>query len=215
MLNYQTNIGNLYVIAAPSGTGKTSLVNALVDTLQDIRASVSHTTRPRRANEMQSVHYYFIDKAEFESMIQHQDFFEYATIFDYYYGTSKRWVQETLAQGVDVILEIDWQGHQQIKHLFPQSVGIFILPPSLLALQSRLMKRNQDRPDIIKKRLADVQETVSHVHEFDYVIMNDDFDRALNDLTFIIEAGRLLQRRQANRFSQLIQELLSFSSHPH
>lgn len=203
--------GNLYVVAAPSGAGKTTLVKALVDSLPKITVSVSHTTRPKRPNEMHGVNYYFTDKAEFERMIQEDAFLEYATIFDHYYGTSKQWVQETLASGVDVVLEIDWQGHQQIKRLFPDAIGIFILPPSLEDLKDRLIKRNQDHPDIIKKRLADAKETVSHLQEFEYIVVNDDFVSALHDLKTIIEAGRLLQKRQQAKFAKLIKNLAVFN----
>lgn len=200
--------GNLYVIAAPSGTGKTTLVEALVDSLPKITVSISHTTRPKRANEENGINYYFVDNQEFDAMIKHGDFLEHAVIFDNQYGTSKRWVEETLAKGIDVILEIDWQGHQQIKKLFPHCVSIFILPPTLEALSNRLTKRNQDAPAIIKKRLADAKETVSHINEFDYAIINDDFMDALHDLKIIIEAGRLQQKRQSARHKKLLKEFV-------
>lgn len=199
--------GNLYVIAAPSGAGKTTLVEALTDALPKITVSISHTTRPKRLNEMHGINYYFIAKNEFEEKIAHGDFLEYATVFDNYYGTSKSWVDETLAKGIDVILEIDWQGHQQIKKLFPQSTSIFILPPSMDDLRERLIKRNQDHPEIIKKRLDDAKETVSHISEFDFVVVNDDFVNALHDLQIIIEAGRLQQKRQAEKFAKMIHDL--------
>ena len=201
------DVGTLYVIAAPSGTGKTTLVEALVDSLPKITVSISHTTRPKRPKEMHGTNYYFIDKTEFARMIEHGDFLEYATIFDHLYGTSKSWVQQTLAKGMDVILEIDWQGHQQIKRLFPHSISIFILPPSLDELRERLIKRNQDNPDIITKRLTDAQETVAHINEFDYVVINDDFVSALHDLKTIIEAGCLLQPRQCGKLARLIRDL--------
>lgn len=199
--------GNLYVIAAPSGAGKTTLVEALTDALPKITVSISHTTRPKRLNEMHGINYYFIAKNEFEEKIAHGDFLEYATVFDNYYGTSKSWVDETLTKGIDVILEIDWQGHQQIKKLFPQSTSIFILPPSMDDLRERLIKRNQDHPEIIKKRLDDAKETVSHISEFDFVVVNDDFVNALHDLQIIIEAGRLQQKRQAEKFAKMIHDL--------
>jgi guanylate kinase len=203
------DVGNLYVIAAPSGTGKTTLVKALVDSMPKITVSISYTTRPKRPNEIHGVNYYFISMTEFERMIAHYDFLEHATIFDHCYGTSQNWVQQTLVQGLDVILEIDWQGHQQIKRLAPHSIGIFILPPSLNDLQNRLVKRNQDHPHIIKKRLADAQETVSHIHEFDYVVINDDFAGALHDLKAIVETGRLLQTRQTHKYAKLIDQLVT------
>lgn len=201
-----TDIGNLYVIAAPSGTGKTTLVKALVDSMPRITVSISYTTREKRANETDGINYHFIDKAEFQRMTDHGDFLEHATIFDNFYGTSKSWVEQILAKGIDVILEIDWQGHQQIKQLFPHSIGIFILPPSLNDLRDRLVKRNQDHPEIIEKRLADARETVSHVGEFAYVVINDEFAHALHDLQTIIETGRLLARRQAIKHAKLIDD---------
>ncbi|OGT36990.1 MAG: guanylate kinase [Gammaproteobacteria bacterium RIFCSPHIGHO2_12_FULL_37_14] len=200
--------GNLYVIAAPSGTGKTTLVKALIESSSKITVSISHTTRPKRPNEMNGVNYYFIDPAEFKKMIHDHQFLEHAVIFDYYYGTSKWMVEETLAKGIDVILEIDWQGHQQIQHLFPLAIGIFILPPSMTDLRDRLIKRNQDDPNIILKRLADVKETVSHINEFDYVVINDDFTTALDDLKTIIHAERLRQHRQSKNFADLIDSYL-------
>lgn len=201
--------GNLYVIAAPSGTGKTTLVKALVDSTSKITVSISHTTRAKRASEIHGVNYYFVSNDEFNHMTAHGDFLEHAIIFDNQYGTSKTWVEQTLQRGTDVILEIDWQGHQQIKALYPNSISIFILPPSLNDLRDRLIKRNQDHPDIIKKRLADAKETVSHILEFDYVIINDDFTHALNDLKAIIECGRLGEKRQSAKYAKLIQDLMS------
>lgn len=202
-----TDKGNLYVIAAPSGAGKTSLVKSLIDSMSGITVSISHTTRAKRPNETHGVNYYFIDKAEFERMIAQQDFLEHATVFNNYYGTSKTWVKDTLAKGLDVILEIDWQGHQQIKRLFPDCTSIFILPPSLASLRDRLINRDQDHTDIIQQRLDDVKETVSHIHEFDYLVINDDFHQAVHDLKVIIEAGRLRASRQCVKFSKLIKDL--------
>ncbi|EKD70004.1 MAG: Guanylate kinase [uncultured bacterium] len=202
-----SDLGNLYVIAAPSGTGKTTLVHTLVNSLDHITVSISYTTRSKRSNEIEGKNYYFIDKNEFEQRIAQHDFLEYATIFDNYYGTSKQWVEETLAKGTDVILEIDWQGHQQIKKLFPNAISIFILPPSLAALKDRLTSRNQDDPNVIKKRLADAKKTVSHIHEFDYIVINDDFQQACLDLKSIIESGRLAEKRQSIRFVKTINEL--------
>jgi len=206
MKHNMADTGNLFVVAAPSGAGKTSLVKALVESIPGITVSISHTTRPKRPQEEHGKNYYFIDKAEFESMITHHDFLEHAVIFDNLYGTSKRWVDETLAKGMDVILEIDWQGQQQIKQLFPESISIFILPPSLSALSERLIKRNQDKPDTIKQRLADARETISHIPEFDYLVVNDEFDTAKNELIIIIQACRLLQKRQAAKYSGLIKD---------
>lgn len=201
------DLGDLYVVAAPSGTGKTSLVKALVASLPNIVVSISHTTRPRRPNEMHGVNYYFISKKEFLSSIAQEAFLEHAVVFGHYYGTSRQWVDEMLAKGIDVVLEIDWQGHQQVKHVFPHAIGIFVLPPSVTALHERLCKRNQDHPEVIKERLQDVKQAVSHLPEFTYVVVNDEFDRALADLQTIILAGRLQKRRQALKLSQLIKAL--------
>src|SRR5688572_2941327 len=179
--------GHLFVIAAPSGTGKTSLVKALVEAVPQLTVSISHTTRTIRPAEIHGVNYYFVEKAEFQRMIKAGELLEHATVFDNCYGTSRRFVEEKLSHGLDVILEIDWQGHQQIKRLFPDMISIFILPPSLEDLKNRLMKRQQDGTEVIKQRLKDVTETMSHIHEFDYVVFNDNFDHALTDLKTIIE----------------------------
>lgn len=202
------NKGSLYVIAAPSGAGKTTLVRVLTESLPNIAVSISHTTRNMRPNEKNGEDYHFVSHDEFERLIKHEDFLEYATVFNHLYGTSKSMVEQTLNSGVDVILEIDWQGHQQIKQLMPECIGIFILPPSLEILRERLIKRDQDHPDVIEQRLSDVRETVSHLPEFDYVVINDDFTRALHDLKMIIEAGRLGKQRQIAKHRKLINSLL-------
>jgi len=196
--------GNLFVVAAPSGAGKTTLVKALVNALDNITVSISHTTRLKRPDEVDGINYHFVSKNTFEDMIKNHAFLEHATIFDNYYGTSQQWVKDTLDQGIDVILEIDWQGHHQIKQLFPESLGIFILPPSLADLRDRLTKRNQDHPEVIEQRLADAKKTLSHIHEFNYVVVNDDFNHALSDLQAIVKAARLLQPHQTSRFENLI-----------
>jgi guanylate kinase len=202
-------LGNLYVIAAPSGAGKTSLVKALVDGMPKITVSISHTTREKRPNEVDGVNYHFVDKTAFEKMIQREDFLEHATIFGNFYGTCRNWVNDTLQKGIDVILEIDWQGHQQIKRIFPNAIGIFILPPSLDELRERLERRNQDHAETIKQRLDDAQDTLSHVYEFNYVVVNDDFVSALHDLKTIVEAGRLLQKQQLSKYQHLMNDLLA------
>jgi guanylate kinase len=203
------SMGTLYVVAAPSGAGKTTLVQALAKATPNLTVSISHTTRPMRPNETHGVNYYFISKAEFERMTAHGDFLEHAKVFGNLYGTSKSWVEHTLAQGLNVILEIDWQGHQQIKQLFNDSISIFILPPSLQDLRERLIKRNQDKPEIIEQRLADVRETVSHIEEFDYIVINDDFERALQELKTIVESGPLVEKRQHTRHAKLIHDLVA------
>lgn len=199
--------GNLYIISAPSGTGKTTLVKALLESERNITVSISHTTRTQRPAETHGVNYYFVDHAEFQRMIDHDDFLEHAVIFDHLYGTSRTWVNETLKKGIDVILEIDWQGCQQIQRLFPDSISIFILPPSLKDLTERLVNRNPEKPEVIKQRLNDVKKTVPHIHEYDYLVINDDFNTAVSDLSAIIHAGRLLQKRQTAKHSVLISEL--------
>lgn len=199
--------GTLYVVAAPSGTGKTTLVKAVVESIPKVTVSISHTTRKKRPAEIHGVNYYFIDVPEFQRMVESHEFLEHALVFDNLYGTSRKWVEETLAKGQDVILEIDWQGAQQIQHLFPDSISIFILPPSLQTLADRLLHRNQDSTGVIQQRLADVREATSHIHEFNYVVMNDDFNQAKQDLIAIIEAGRLSQKRQSEKYAKLLAEL--------
>lgn len=200
--------GNLYVISAPSGAGKTTLVKALVESSNNIIVSISHTTRPKRPAETHGVNYYFIDHAEFNRMTDNNEFLEHATIFNNSYGTSRLWVQETLQKGSDVILEIDWQGCQQIQNIFPECICIFILPPSFDALANRLRSRNQDKPEIIKQRLNDAKDATSHIHEYDYIVLNDDFDAAVNDLQIIVKSGRLLQRNQTVKYATLITDLV-------
>jgi guanylate kinase len=199
--------GTLYVIAAPSGTGKTTLVKALINALPAITVSISHTTRPKRPAEIDGINYHFITPDQFQEMIARHDFLEHATVFNHSYGTSRSWVEKTLKQGIDVILEIDWQGCQQIQRLFPECVSIFILPPSLADLAERLKNRAQDSSDIIQQRLADAHETVSRIHEFQYVIINADFDHALSDLKAIITANRLLQTKQILKLDKLLADL--------
>jgi guanylate kinase len=209
-------IGNLYVISAPSGAGKTTLVKALIESTQDITVSISHTTRQRRSAEVDGVNYHFISKEKFKEMIAHKDFLEHASIFGNLYGTSHSWVEETLAKGIDVILEIDWQGAHQIKKLFTtNSIGIFILPPSFEVLSKRLHSRDQDSFEVIVERLANAEEAVSHIHEFDYVVINDNFETALKDLQSIVHAGRLTQKRQSIKHAALISELLHIEEHDH
>jgi len=199
--------GNLFVISAPSGTGKTSLVKTLVETLPNLTVSISHTTRPQRPAEIDGLNYYFISDIEFNDMIQRHEFLEHAVVFHYYYGTSQKWVEQTLAEGNDVILEIDWQGARQIQQLFPHCISIFILPPSLSDLENRLKKRNQDKADIITERLCDAEETVLHIHEFKYVVVNDDFEKAADELRVIIKASRLLEKKQTLKYAALLKDL--------
>lgn len=200
--------GTLYVIAAPSGAGKTSLTTALIKTLPNIGISVSHTTRSPRPGEEHAKDYFFVPTAEFEAMIASGDFLEYAQVFGNYYGTTHRWVENRLQQGWDVILEIDWQGARQVRQLFPQSVQIFILPPSANLLKQRLCNRKQDELNVIEQRLAAASEEVAHYRDFDYIVVNDVFDSALQDLQAIITATRLKTAMQTQKHAKLLAELI-------
>lgn len=208
LLSTANQQGFLYVIAAPSGAGKTSLVKALTGLVPNLIVSISHTTRERRPNETNGIDYYFVNLDEFDRLAKKGDFLEHAIIFNQRYGTSKKVVQDHLSKGIDVILEIDWQGQQQIKQLFPDAISIFILPPTMEDLEKRLCLRNQDRPEIIQDRLADAKETLAHIRKFDYIVINDDFDRALHDLKIIIEVGRLREVRQLQKHADLINGFL-------
>lgn len=201
--------GTLYTISAPSGAGKTSLVNALVGQCPDIVASISYTTRSPRPSEQNGVNYHFVDTEQFIAMVNHGDFLEHARVFDNYYGTSKSWVHDTLGQGVDVILEIDWQGATQIRRLMPESRGVFILPPSRAALHDRLTRRGQDDQAVIAKRIAQAQEEMSHYVEADYLIINADFEVALAELQAVVISHRLRLDAQQKRHGDTFRELLS------
>ncbi len=184
ILNKHT--GKLFTIAAPSGAGKTSLVTALVNSVENLYVSVSYTTRAPRAGEVNGINYFFVEKSTFERMIDENDFLEYAQVFHNYYGTSKSQVQRELASGKNVILEIDWQGVQQIHKQFPDCTRIFILPPSIEVLEQRLRQRAQDSEAVIADRLAGAKKELSHSHESDFLVMNDDFETALKQLQSII-----------------------------
>lgn len=206
--NYTSYPGNLFVVAAPSGAGKTSLVAALIKEEHNIVHSISYTTRPKRPQEQQGINYNFVSRDEFTTMLTQDLFLEYAEVFGYYYGTSRESIYRQLEQGLDIILEIDWQGAMQIKSLFPQSVNIFILPPSKEILQHRLHTRKQDDLHVIAHRLAEASGEIKHYGEFDYLIINDDFDTALNNLKIIVKASRLRQTKQAVIHQKLLAELL-------
>jgi guanylate kinase len=183
--------GNLFVVAAPSGAGKSSLVKALLELDSHLALSVSHTTRAPRGQDQHGREYWFIDEPEFRAMIGRSEFFEWAQVHGKLYGTSRLGVDERLARGEDVVLEIDWQGAQQIKRLFPQTVTIFILPPSWAELEQRLKRRGEDRPEVIATRMANAREEVSHAREFDFVIINALFETALFDLKTVVHSQRL------------------------
>jgi len=201
--------GTLYIVSAPSGAGKTSLVTALTKDDQQIRVSVSHTTRAMRPGEEHGVNYHFVVHEEFEALIQQGDFLEHAEVFGNFYGTSRSALQQSLDQGYDLILEIDWQGAQQVRKLMPQALSVFILPPSQEALRQRLDGRGQDSEAIIAGRMKEAVSEMVHYDEYDYVIINDDFDAALEDLKAVFRSNRLLLKKQQQRNSGLLKELLS------
>lgn len=201
--------GTLYIVSAPSGAGKTSLVRELVAATDNIGVSVSHTTRQMRPGETDGINYHFVNEAAFEAMIQRGEFFEHAWVFDRHYGTSRLEVEKRLAHGEDVILEIDWQGARQVRSQMPQAVSIFILPPSREALRERLSNRGQDDAAIIDRRMRDAVSEMSHFNEYDYLIINDDFATAVGELKGLISAERLRLARVQAANQTLIGELLS------
>jgi guanylate kinase len=201
--------GRLLVIAAPSGAGKTSLVKALLASEPRLRLSVSHTTRKRRPTEKDGREYHFASVPQFERLVARGEFLEHARVFDNFYGTARVFVEEQLLQGYDVILEIDWQGAQQVRRAVPQCVSIFILPPSRRALAERLSRRATDSAETIARRLRDATADMSHYREFDYVIVNDDFAQAVSDLRRIV-AGRAEDLTSARpELAPLLAELLA------
>ena len=200
--------GSLYVVAAPSGAGKTTLVKKLLEAMPQVRLSISFTTRAPRAGEVDGLAYNFTDADTFRSMIGRGEFLEWAEVHGNFYGTSKTWICERMAAGDDVLLEIDWQGAQQVRALFPEAVGIFILPPSLEELDRRLNGRGTDSEEVISRRLAAAQAEMRHVGEFDYVIINDDLGQALADLCAVVGASRLRFGIQHQRHAALFEQLL-------
>jgi len=201
--------GTLYIVSAPSGAGKTSLVKALLDAQPQVRVSVSHTTRPMRPGEVDGVNYHFVSREEFLERLEHDEFLEHAEVFGNLYGTSQRWLEQTLSEGFDLILEIDWQGAQQVRRLMPQAKSIFILPPTQEALRQRLTNRGQDSDEVIEKRMREAVSEMSHYVEYDYLLINDDFAHALIDLQAIFRANQLLQTAQQQRFEALLGQLLA------
>lgn len=201
--------GNLYIVSAPSGAGKTSLVNALVQQMDDLKVSISHTTRASRPGEVDGVNYHFVAREQFQRMLEAGDFLESAEVFGNYYGTSQAWVRQTLAEGCDVILEIDWQGAQQVRRLMPEAISISILPPSRAALRQRLNNRGQDPTEVIERRMAAATSEMSHYAEADYAVINDVFDTALQELHAILTAARLRVPKQQQRHARRLAELLS------
>ena len=201
--------GLLFVVSAASGTGKTSLVKALLERVNNLHVSVSHTTRGQRPGELDGVHYHFATKEDFLNLVNENGFIEYAEVFGNYYGTAQATVKEQLAKGHDVLLEIDWQGAEQVRKLFPESKQIFILPPSQFDLRQRLSNRGTDSVEVIEHRLSCAVEDMQQYTHFDYVIINDDFNKALHDLEAVIIANRLMLSQQAQRHQELIQKLIT------
>ena len=201
--------GLLFVVSAASGTGKTSLVKALLERVNNLHVSVSHTTRGQRPGELDGVHYHFSQKEDFLALVQQGGFIEYAEVFGNYYGTAQATVKQQLAKGHDVLLEIDWQGAEQVRKLFPESQQIFILPPSQFDLRQRLSNRGTDSIEVIEHRLSCAVEDMQQYLNFDYLIINDDFNKALHDLESVIIANRLRLSQQANRHQELIQQLIT------
>ncbi|GMM68563.1 guanylate kinase [Alteromonas sp. MTD1] len=206
-------LGNLFILAAPSGAGKSSLIKALMEKYEGnsttpMQVSVSHTTRAPRPGEEDGVHYHFVSREQFEALIEQGVFFEYAEVFGNYYGTSRVTIEQTLHRGIDVFLDIDWQGARQVKKLMPDTCGIFILPPSLNVLEQRLNNRGQDSEEVIAGRMSQAVSEMSHFNEFDHVIVNDDFATALSELEAVVTAQRLRTVKQEMRHQPLLDELL-------
>ena len=202
-------LGTLFIVAAPSGGGKTSLVKKLIQDLADIEVSISHTTREKRPGETSGVDYFFVSEDEFVQMINDSAFIEHAHVFNHYYGTSIAQIHDRLAAGIDVVLDIDWQGAQQIKHLFKDATSIFVIPPSLDVLKQRLLARQQDDDAVIANRMHRAQDELSHYPEFDFLIVNEDFDTAASELQSIVISHRLQMSRQMEKQRKLLSFLLS------
>lgn len=203
--------GNLFILSAPSGAGKSSLISALLKqaSSRPMQVSVSHTTRSPRPGEVNGQHYHFVTKEQFKHAIGEKHFYEYAEVFDNFYGTSEVAIDQQLAQGIDVFLDIDWQGAQQVRMKKPEVTTIFISPPSKQALEDRLRGRGQDSEEVIQARMAQAQAECSHYQEFDYIIVNDDFEQALTDLTTVVNNQRLKRSQQASQHQSLFAELLA------
>jgi guanylate kinase len=203
--------GNLFILSAPSGAGKSSLISAMLKKTETVpmQVSVSHTTRDPRPGEENGIHYHFVSVNKFKRLISSNAFYEHAEVFGNYYGTSEQAIDEQLAQGIDVFLDIDWQGAQQVRLKKPEVTTIFIAPPSKQALEERLRGRGQDSEEIIASRMSQAQSECSHYKEFDYIVINDDFDQALVDLTTIINNQRLKRRTQAEKYQDLFKDLLA------
>lgn len=198
----------LIIVSAPSGAGKTSLVNALHQNMTNLKVSISHTTRPPRPGEIAGVNYHFVSTKEFEQLKSNNGFLESARVFDYYYGTAKATVDNALSQGIDVILEIDWQGARQVREQYKDCISVFILPPSLAVLEQRLKHRAQDDEQTIARRMQDALSEILHYPEYDYLLLNDDFEQTLERFICIITATRQLTRRQKIQQQSILADLL-------
>ena len=205
----QDLLGNLFIISAPSGAGKSTLINKLLKQHADMQLSVSHTTRSPRPGETDGIQYHFTDVPTFKQLIEQEQFIEWAEVFGNYYGTSKAALADKLAQGIDVFLDIDWQGARQIKQQLPFVTSIFILPPSVEALEQRLNQRGQDSAEVIAGRMAKARDEISHAAEYDYWVVNDDLELAVQQFSGIIQTQRLKQQKQAIRQQKLISGLLA------
>jgi len=201
------NKGNIFVVTAPSGAGKTSLVRALLEADQQVQLSISYTTRAPRPGEVNGKDYHFVDEQTFLEMLTRGDFLESAEVYGNRYGTSQPWIEGVVGSGADILLEIDWQGAAQVRRIFPEAVGIFILPPSLEVLTERLKGRGTDSDEVIARRLAAARDDIGHVEEFEYVIINDDFNTALQELQAVIRAQRLKMDRQLLRHAGMISRM--------
>ena len=200
-------IGSIFIVTAPSGAGKTTLVANLLARDPNVQLSVSYTTRAPRTGEVDGIHYHFVSRETFEAMLERGEFLESAEVYGNWYGTSQVWIEDQTRKGRDILLEIDWQGAQQVRRLFPKALGVFILPPSLATLRERLEGRGKDSPEVIQHRLAQARSEIAHVDEFDYVVVNDNLEEATRDLVAIIRAQRLTLQVQGDRFCRMISEL--------
>jgi guanylate kinase len=199
--------GNIFIVTAPSGAGKTTLVLALLAADANVQMSVSYTTRAPRTGEVHGQDYFFVERAEFEAMLQRGEFLESAEVYGNYYGTSQHWIEAALNSGKDILLEIDWQGAQQVRRIFPQAIGVFILPPSVEVLEERLRRRGKDSEEQISRRMQAAQAEIRHVDEFNYVIVNEHIDEAVRDLVGLVRAERLRLASQSERHQALIAAL--------
>ena len=202
-----TKPGNLFILSAPSGTGKTSLIEALSQTDIDLSLSVSYTSRSMRLGEVEGRDYYFVERKIFEQMLEHGEFLESAEVYGNLYGTSQKWINKAIDSGQDILLEIDTQGAQQVRRVFSNAVSIFVLPPSIKVLETRLRNRNQDCEEAIARRMAAARQEISHVREYDYVIINENLDKALRELVCVVQAERLRMAVQLVRHHDLVMRL--------